>query len=87
MAPFKSKLSLENFDYCSICNKQNVILCCDKCGDAVCDNKNCRTTFPQYNKDDYVLCKHCIISIEQKLRIWKEHEPEHEPVIYTASYH
>lgn len=84
MAPFKSKFSIENLDYCSTCNQKNVSMCCDKCGDAVCDNKNCCTTFPQYNKDKYVLCKHCIDSIEQKFKIMKE--PEHEPVIYAQQY-
>lgn len=84
MAPFKSKLSLSNFDYCVSCDKQNVILCCDKCSDAVCDNNNCCTKYPQYNKPDYVLCNHCKRQIESNFKLLKEPAPE--PVIYTQSY-
>lgn len=84
MAPFKSKYSLANMDYCSTCEKKNVILCCDKCGDAVCNDKKCCTKFPQYNKDDYVLCTQCLRQIEQNFKQLKEPEPEQ--FVYSASY-
>lgn len=84
MAPFKSKFSLDNFDYCSNCEKKKEILCCDKCGDAVCDNKDCCTKFPQYNKDDYILCNYCLRQIENNFKQLKEPDPE--PIIYTQSY-
>lgn len=84
MAPFKSKLSLANFDYCVTCDKKNVIFCCDNCDYAVCDNKDCCVKFPQYNKDDYVLCKYCIKQIENNFKQLKEPEPE--PIIHVQIY-
>ena len=61
MAPIR--YSIEYLDYCSGCNKKKVIQCCDKCGDAVCENPECCTMYPQYKKDDIVLCNYCIKQI------------------------
>ncbi len=74
MAPIR--YSIEYLDYCSGCNKKKVIQCCDKCGDAVCENPECCTVYPQYKKDDIVLCNYCIKQIENKFKELKEPEPQ-----------
>ena len=79
MAPHK--YSVEYTDHCVSCETKTVILCCDKCGDAVCGNKKCCARYPQYKKEDLILCIFCIRNIEQKFKLVKEPAPKTYPNI------
>lgn len=83
MAPYKK--SIEYIDHCVVCDNHTVIMCCDKCGDSVCENIKCCIRYPQYKKDDIVLCIHCLHEIEQKFKLLKEPEPKNYTSI-SGSY-
>lgn len=74
MAPYR--WSIEYVDHCVTCNKETVIMCCDKCGDSVCGNVKCCARYPQYKKEDIILCTPCVGEIEQKFKLLKEPEPK-----------
>lgn len=68
MAPYKR--SIEYINYCTSCNTDKVVMCCDECGDSVCKNNKCCTLYGQYKKTDIVLCKYCITEIEDKFKLY-----------------
>ena len=73
MAPYK--WSIEYIDQCVTCNTKTVIMCCDKCGDSVCGDNKCCTRYPQYKKEDIILCMDCVDTIEKKFKLLEEPEP------------
>ena len=83
MAPYR--YSVENIDRCSTCNTKTVIMCCDKCGDAVCGKLKCCTMYPQYKKDDIVLCRYCIDKIELKFKLC-ESNPIKQTAVSSSSH-
>jgi hypothetical protein len=84
MAPIR--YSVEYLDYCTSCDGKKVIQCCDKCGDSVCGNVKCCTIYPQYKKDDIVLCNYCVKQIESKFKELKEPEQPEQPVYIYESH-
>jgi hypothetical protein len=57
-------------DCCNECNEKKKIVCCDKCGNAVCTNNRCTVMFPHYKGGVYAVCTSCKTQIEGKLKIF-----------------
>lgn len=64
------KFSVNEIDYCVGCNKKQRIMCCSKCGDAVCIRDTCSTIFENHNKPSTILCKECVDIIEKKFVLY-----------------
>ena len=54
---------------CNECNSENIMECCDKCGNGVCTNESCAWLFPHYNASNYIICNSCVASVEKKLTV------------------
>ena len=64
-----SSYSISYHDDCNECDRTTMLHCCNKCGDGVCLNTTCCTTFPHYNNSTYVVCTSCIRSIDKNLYV------------------
>ena len=56
-------------DVCNECDQKRKIICCDKCGNAVCTSNRCTVMFPHYQGGVYAVCTSCKTQIEGKLKI------------------
>ena len=56
-------------DVCNECDQKRKIICCDKCGNAVCTSNRCTVMFPHYMGGVFAVCTSCKIQIEGKLKI------------------
>jgi hypothetical protein len=57
-------------DYCNECDEKKKIVCCDKCGNAVCTSNRCTVMFPHYKGGVFAVCTSCKTQIEGKLKIF-----------------
>lgn len=64
---YKRTLDQNNIDLCNECNRNNIVECCDKCGNGVCNNEKCAWLFPSHNNTDFIICNHCFEVIDKKL--------------------
>ena len=56
-------------DVCNECDQKRKIICCDKCGNAVCTSNRCTIMFPHYVGGIFAVCTSCKTQIEGKLKI------------------
>jgi len=56
-------------DVCNECDQKRKIICCDKCGNAVCTSNQCTVMFPHYVGGIFAVCTSCKTQIEGKLKI------------------
>jgi hypothetical protein len=65
---YTAPVSRYDMEYCDRCGEEEVLLCCDKCGDGVCRGERCCMIFPHYRNTEYVVCIACKEQIEEKLK-------------------
>jgi len=56
-----------NEEKCYECDHANIVECCNKCGNGVCNNQSCSWLFPSHNKTNFTLCNCCFKNIDKKL--------------------
>lgn len=56
-------------DVCNECDQKRKIICCDKCGNAICTSNRCAVMFPHYVGGIFAVCTSCKTQIEGKLKI------------------
>lgn len=66
---YNSRISLYDKEYCIVCEEEEMILFCEKCGDGVCRNERCCVIFPHHKNTEYVVCMECKEIIEKKLKL------------------
>ena len=57
---------------CNECNTNKIKGYCNICKKSTCCRKKCCELFPHYNNTLFVICKHCINKIEEKLYILED---------------
>ena len=58
----------EGKDVCSSCEETTTIICCNRCGNAVCKLPTCSTLFPHYRNTLFVICNGCSETIYGKMK-------------------
>ena len=59
----------EGIDICSQCDEKKRIICCNKCGEAICRSEKCSQLFPHYQDTIYAICTECSHDIGIKLKL------------------
>ena len=66
-------ISLDNMmdnvldDLCNECDHNIIYNTCNKCGNGVCNSKECHSSFPHRKNTQFIVCNACYKSIEHKL--------------------
>lgn len=63
------KMHNEGKDVCSECSENKYIICCNRCGNAVCSSIECSSLFPHYQNTIYVICDSCSTNIYGKMKL------------------
>jgi hypothetical protein len=70
--------NVSQYTWCVECAFYSGNIECDECGNTVCSNTKCATSYPHNEKGDWVICTSCTNQVLEKLKPYYYDENENE---------